>query len=124
LTGGFGFLRSHFINQAMEIRMFLDLKFLCPYFEFLDILEPAAFILRGYYCGNTNAKENEKFIFSSSDLVLYMDSPFASWMNIMLLSVLSKTRTRSDGSMLSLLQKKGNVHELAMLLNSNPRVSM
>ncbi len=60
--------------------------------------------------------ESEKMIFSPSDLTQYMDSPFASWMehlagtNPELLPVPDE-----DDAMMALLQKQGNVHELATL---------
>jgi predicted RecB family nuclease len=61
--------------------------------------------------------QNEKgIIFSPSDLTCYMESQFASWMehHALICPELSPDSDPQD-PLLSLLQKKGNAHELAIL---------
>ena len=56
--------------------------------------------------------ETDRIIYSPSDLTLYMDSPFASWMEH---SVLSNPELLSSADapdeLMTLLQKKGALHE-------------
>lgn len=61
-------------------------------------------------------QENEELIFSPSDLTLYMESPFASWMNhyaILYPKVLPEADQQDE--MMLLLQKKGVTHEAEMI---------
>ena len=61
--------------------------------------------------------ENEDVIFSPSDLRLYMESPFASWMDhYVLLHPESVQVPDQQDEMISLLQKKGTIHENDMLI--------
>lgn len=61
-------------------------------------------------------QENKGLIFSPSDLALYMESPFASWMeHYVIVCSESKPDPDSQDPMLSLLRTKGNAHELAIL---------
>ncbi|MDP1604230.1 MAG: TM0106 family RecB-like putative nuclease [Legionella sp.] len=60
--------------------------------------------------------EADQLIFSPTDLTQYMDSPFASWMDHLTLTnpqVISLVDEQDD--MAGLLQKKGEVHEQAIL---------
>lgn len=59
---------------------------------------------------------NGTMIFSPSDLTLYMQSPFASWMeHYFLINPDSDPKPDQPDLMLSLLQEKGNAHELSIL---------
>ena len=53
------------------------------------------------------------YIYSPSDLILYMSSPFASWMERLKIDHPEKVEgiPRDQDAMLSLLAEKGNVHE-------------
>lgn len=60
--------------------------------------------------------KNNKIIYSPSDLTLYMDSPFASWMEHMAI-IKPELLTHADAidEMMGLLQKKGSVYERKVL---------
>ena len=60
--------------------------------------------------------ETDRIIYSPSDLTLYSDSPFASWMEYSVLinpELLSSTDAPDE--LMSLLQKKGALHENEVL---------
>ena len=56
--------------------------------------------------------ETDQIIYSPSDLTLYMDSPFASWMeHSVLINPELLSSTDAPDELMSLLQKKGALHE-------------
>ena len=60
--------------------------------------------------------ESNNIQFSPSDLTVYMDSPFASWMDHLALTNPKLAPTPDeDDDLISTLQKKGFEHELATL---------
>ena len=56
--------------------------------------------------------ETDRIIYSPSDLTLYMDSPFASWMeHSVLINPELLSSADAPDELMSLLQKKGALHE-------------
>jgi hypothetical protein len=61
-------------------------------------------------------QENGKLIFSPSDITLYMESPFASWMEhyaVLYPELLPEPDVQDE--LMVLLQKKGGAHERGIL---------
>ena len=60
--------------------------------------------------------ETDRIIYSPSDLTLYIDSPFASWMeHSMLLNPELLSSADAPDGLMTLLQTKGNLHENEVL---------
>jgi predicted RecB family nuclease len=58
---------------------------------------------------------NNKLIYSPSDIVQFVNSQFASWMNRKLLEEPKSVQPDEDDPQLKILQKKGDLHEKAYL---------
>lgn len=70
-------------------------------------------------------KEGNRYIYSPSDLIRFMDSEFASWMERLYLDNPNQVTPDADDELKQLLQSKGNLHEknfLATLQNQGKDV--
>ena len=64
-------------------------------------------------------KDQEKILFSPSDLITFVKSPFASWMDRQYLEDRSSLTPDEDDAMLTVLARRGNEHEHRYLTTLN-----